>query len=268
MLDKSVDGLRVEGGKKYIDATIGGGGHAAEIVKRGGILLGVDADTEAIEYTKRIVKATLVQGNFKDIETIAKEHGFGKVSGILFDLGVSSHQLDMPGRGFSYRFTDAPLDLRLNQAQGETAAQLVNRASSEQLYEIFTRFAEEELAWPITHRIVRARAIKPIETTGELVRVVGNSPARLSRVFQALRIAVNDELGALKEGLAGAENLLETMGRLVVLTFHSLEDRIVKQFMQKNSWRVITHKPEVPSWTEQKQNPRARSAKLRIAEKI
>lgn len=258
LLNEAIQGLNVAPGKRFIDATYGGGGHAKEIERRGGEVLAMDVDSDT--------KATVI-GNFRNIEKIAREHGFSNVNGILFDLGVSSHQLDTEERGFSYRFTDAPLDLRLNQSKGETAAQLVNRASSEELYEIFTRFGEEELARTISHDIVRARAIAPIETTGDLVRIVGSHPGTLSRVFQALRIAVNDELEALKEGLLGAEKLLDKNGRLVVITFHSLEDRIVKQFMQRDQWRVITRKPIASSWGEQKENPRSRSAKLRIAEK-
>lgn len=279
MLPEVIEGLRIEPGKKYIDATVGGGGHGVEIVRRGGMLLGIDADQEAIDFARKTFKAEknwkLIKGNFRDIEKIAKENGFNEVDGIVFDLGVSSHQLDMPERGFSYRFTDAPLDLRMDQTRGEMAAQLVNRASAEELYEIFTRFAEEELAWPISHRIVRARAVRAIRTTGDVAKLVGEligegkkKNATLSRVFQALRIAVNEELTNLQAGLGGAERLLVAKGRLVVISFHSLEDRMVKQYMQKDTWQVVTRKPTVASRVEQNQNPRARSAKLRIAIKV
>lgn len=261
LLKEVIEALKIEKGKKYIDATFGGGGHFAEIVRRGGIVLGIDQDRDA-------VRGSVVWGNFRNIEKIAKENGFESVNGILFDLGVSSHQLDTPGRGFSYRFTNAPLDLRLDQTKGVTAAQLVNQASTEELYEIFARFSEEELARPIARAIGSARTVKPIETTGDLVRVVGRRPAVLSRIFQALRIAVNDELGALRSGLVGAKELLEPNGRLVVLTFHSLEDRIVKQFMRQVGWNVVTKKPIVADLAERARNPRARSAKLRIAQKL
>lgn len=279
MLAEVIQGLRVEPGKKYIDATVGGGGHLVEILKLGGVVLGIDQDKEAIDYTSEIFKENkdwkLIQGNFRDIEHIAKEHGFESVSGILFDLGVSSHQLDTPERGFSYRFTNAPLDLRLDQSKGETAAQLVNRIGEGELYDLFVRFAEEELARPIAHAIFIARAVSPIETTGDLVAAIETvtqdqrrRSAVLSRVFQALRIAVNDELGALKEGLGGAKELLEQNGRLVVLTFHSLEDRVVKQVIRGDGWQRVTKKAITPTEEEMYANVRARSAKLRIAEKL
>ena len=258
LLNQVIAGLQVAAGKRYIDATFGGGGHAREIERRGGKVLGIDTDPDT----------DAVHGNFRDIKKIAQENGFSKVSGILFDLGVSSHQLDTPERGFSYRFTNAPLDLRMDQSKGETAAQLINRLPESELYDIFVRYAEEELARPIAHAIYRARAVKPIETTGDLVKIIGNRPGVLSRIFQALRIAVNDEFGALKEGLAGAEELLEQEGRLVVLTFHSLEDRIVKKFLERSGFRRITKKPIVATQEEKELNPRARSAKLRIGEKL
>lgn len=258
LLNEVIAGLKVAPGKRFIDATYGGGGHAREIKRREGEVLGIDVDPDS----------DAVHGNFRDIVEISKREGFEAVDGILFDLGVSSHQLDSPERGFSYRFTDAPLDLRFDQSKGETAAQLVNRITEEELYDIFARFSEEELARPIAHALFRARAVKPIETTGDLTRVVGNRKAVLSRVFQALRIAVNDEFGALKEGLFGAQELLGKNGRLVVITFHSLEDRIVKQFMKKGEWNVVTKKPIIAGLEEQARNRRARSAKLRIAEKI
>ncbi len=286
LVKEVIDGLNVSLGKRYIDATLGGGGHAIEIVKRGGILLGIDVDQEALEFTKqkfeigsktleKIGKWKLVQGNFGDIETIARAHGFDHVDGILFDLGVSSHQLDTPSRGFSYRFADAPLDLRLHQYEGETAASLLQRLSEEELYEIFVHFGEEERARPIARAICRARAVRSIVTTGQLVTVVQSviadthqQPAMLSRIFQALRIAVNDEIGALKAGLEGSGKLLVKGGRLVVISFHSLEDRIVKQFFQSDDWNILTKKPIVARDIEIQQNRRARSAKLRIAEKL
>lgn len=256
LLNEVLAALKVGPGKRYIDATYGGGGHARAIEKLGGKVLGIDVDPDT----------DVVHGNFRDIEKIARAHEFENVDGILFDLGVSSHQLDTPQRGFSYRFTDAPLDLRMNHdGSGATAAQLVNQASEEELYTMLVKFSEEENARPIAKAIVKAR---PIETTGDLVRIIGNRPKELSRVFQALRIWVNDELGALREGLLGGERLLGRGGRLVVLTFHSLEDRIVKQYMKKSGLAVLTKKPIVPKEEEIRRNVRARSAKLRIAEKI
>ncbi len=280
LLEEILVGLRVEKGKRYIDATLGGGGHALEIVKRGGIVLGIDADGEAIKEVQKRVKEegtkglSLVQGNFRDIKEIAAKEGFGEVHGILFDLGVSSHQLDTPARGFSYRFTSAPLDLRLDQTQGETAAQLVNRLAEKELYEIIAEFGEEELAGRIARAITSARSVTPVETVGALVEIVekitgrGRGTAVLSRVFQALRIAVNVELSSLKEGLRGAKDLLVPKGRLVVISFHSLEDRIVKMYMRQEGWHLIATTPMIANYEERRRNPGARSAKMRVAEKI
>lgn len=285
MVTEVMEGLDVAPGKRYIDATAGGGGHAWEIVKRGGTLLGIDTDADALEAAKeefriknlelgRTENWKLVQGNFRDIEHIAKEHGFDAVDGILFDLGVSSHQLDTAGRGFSYRFGDAPLDLRLNQETGETAAAYLQKVSENELYEILATYGEEERARTIAAHIVRARSVSPIETTGQLLTVIeaivgaGNAKNVASKVFQALRIVVNDELGSLKAGLKGAQALLQTGGRLAVISFHSLEDRIVKQFVRSDAWKVITKKPIVAMGDEIRTNRRARSAKLRIAEKL
>ncbi len=258
LLKEAIDGLDVKPGGKYIDATFGSGGHTAEIGRRGGKVLAIDVDPRA---------HAAVKGNFRDIEKIAKENGFESVSGILFDLGVSSMQLDTPERGFSYRFS-GPLDSRLDQTKGQSARDIVNTYSEGELYEIFTRFGEENDARAIARAIVRARAIDHITTTEGLVKVVGGSRPVLSRIFQALRIAVNDELGALREGLNGAGKLLINGGRLVVISFHSLEDRIVKQYMRSVNWKVLTKKPITANADEVKANPRARSAKLRIAMRL
>lgn len=258
LVSEVVDALQVKPGKRYIDGTYGGGGHTRAIRALGGIVLGIDVDPDA----------GAVLGNFRNIERIAKEQGFGMVDGILFDLGVSSHQLDTPKRGFSYRFADAPLDLRMSQETGETAAELVNRMSEQELYEIFTRFGEEERARTIAHDIVRARSIKPIQTTGDMIAVVSSGPAVLSRIFQALRIVVNDEFGALQEGIEGAYQLLAPGGRLAIISFHSLEDRIVKRKMGDGHWRLVNKKPIVARWNEIQKNKRARSAKLRVVEKL
>ncbi|OGG11280.1 16S rRNA (cytosine(1402)-N(4))-methyltransferase [Candidatus Gottesmanbacteria bacterium RBG_13_45_10] len=285
LLREAIQGLSVKRGKRYIDATVGGGGHAVEIVKQGGLLLGIDRDKEAIdEASRELVRHgfaqkpygwILAQGNFRDIEKFAKNHGFEDVWGILFDLGVSSHQLDTPQRGFSYRFEEAPLDLRLNQEEGEPAWVYIARVSEKELYEVLAKYGEEELARPIAHAIVRARSIKPIRTAYDLRMIIrevlhrqNDDEAVLSRVFQALRIYVNDELGSLRDGIEGAQKILSREGRLVVISFHSLEDRLVKNFMKSGSWRVITSKPMKAERDECMCNPRARSAKLRIAEKI
>ncbi|MEK7119809.1 MAG: 16S rRNA (cytosine(1402)-N(4))-methyltransferase RsmH [Patescibacteria group bacterium] len=269
MVQEVIEGLQINPGKRYIDATIGGGGHGVEIVRRGGLLLGIDQDTEAIEEVKRIFKDwKIVQGNFRDIGKLAREHGFSEVDGVLFDLGVSGHQFDSASRGFSYRFGDAPLDLRLDQKKGRTAADIIARASEEELYEIFAKYGEEERAGAIAHAVVLARRVKPIATTGQLAAIVSESQPTLSRVFQALRIAVNDELEALREGLLGSESLLVSGGRLAVISFHSLEDRIVKEFFKRAIWKMITKRPQRASFHEVEENIRSRSAKLRVAEKL
>lgn len=256
MVNEVLDGLQVTPTKRFIDATYGGGGHTKAIRERGGIVLGIDTDPDS----------GAVLGNFRDIEKIAREHGFTSVDGILFDLGVSSHQLDTPERGFSFRFPDAPLDLRLNQHEGITAAEYIKNVSENELYEILATYSEEESSRRIAALVVRARRIKPIATTGDLLQIVGKHEA--AQIFQALRIAINDELGALKDGLNGAKTLLAPGGRLAVISFHSLEDRIVKMFMKTDGWKVITKKPIVPSEQELMENRRSRSAKLRIAEKL
>lgn len=277
-----LEGLRVEAGKKYIDATVGGGGHAVEILKKGGTVLGIDTDPAAVLIASETLQGVkdsdwkVVQGNFAEIFDIARKVGFDKVNGILFDLGVSSMQLDTPERGFSYRFTDAPLDLRMNPDEGESAAQLVNRISLEELYDLFSRFGEEQLANELAQAVYGARSVKKFETVGDLVRIVENlenDPLRknavLSRVFQALRITVNHELDSLREGLQNATELLAPGGRLVVISFHSLEDRIVKLYMrQSGDLKVITKHPLVPKLAEIEENRRSRSAKVRIAEKL
>lgn len=275
LVDEAIEALEVIPGKRYIDATIGLGGHSVEIIKRGGIVLGIDRDTEALKITQTIVQAVLVHGNFGDIESIAREHGFTNADGVLFDLGVSSLQLDTPKRGFSYRFTDAPLDGRMDPSGGDTAAQLVNRAGKEELYDILSTFGEEQLAERIADALCRARSIKPIGTIGDIVDVINQvvpderrSMGVLSRVFQGIRIAVNDELGSLRAGLRGAEKIIGPGGRLVVISFHSLEDRMVKLFMKSGAWKAVTKHPIRPGPTETDVNKRSRSAKMRIAEKI
>jgi len=276
---EAVDALQVKAGGRYIDATLGGAGHTIEIAKKGGLVLGIDTDTQALEIAKEnlttagVTGWTLAKGNFRDIEQIAKDNGFETVDGILFDLGVSSFQLDTPERGFSYRFTDAPLDLRMNQSSGGTASELVNSNSEEELYEIFATYGEEQFSRDISRAICRARSVNEIKTVADLVAVVTGAVKDvhngvLSRVFQALRIAVNDELGSIREGMDGAEKLISSGGMLVVISFHSLEDRIVKQYMLKGDWKVITKHPLLPTEEEIGSNRRSRSAKLRIAQKI
>lgn len=286
MVREVIEGLNIVPGKKYVDATVGGGGHGWEVVKRGGDLFGIDQDREALEFTKRRFedgseklerkgKWKLVHGNFRDVERIAKEQAVDEVDGVLFDLGVSSHQIDTPERGFSYRYPDAVLDLRMNPKIGMPAWEYIAKLSEDQLYEILARFGEEKLARAIAACVVRTRRMRPLTTTGDLVRAVEkavkDARARtrtLARVFQALRIAVNDELDALKAGLRGAACLLRPRGRLVVISYHSLEDRVVKREIRQLGLVPINKRPITPRADERRENPRSRSAKLRTAEKL
>lgn len=303
LLSKVIEELAVSEGKKYIDATVGGGGHTLEILKRGGKVLGIDCDPEAIDYVKKRLRdedikilreekdealnisisqcpnITLVRGNFVNLKEIAEKAGFSKVSGILFDLGVSSYQLETGYRGFSFN-VDTPLDMRMDPALSVTAADLVNGLNEKELYELFVKYSEEYHSRAIARAIVRARTIGPIRTCNELARIVIKArggrgkfdrthPA--TRIFQALRIAVNDELNNLKEALPQALGLLDREGRLVILSFHSLEDRIVKNFLKEKGKegliKILTKKPITPEEEEIRANPRARSAKMRVAKR-
>ena len=299
LLYEAVDGLNIRPDGIYIDGTAGGGGHSAEILSRltSGRLYSIDQDPDAIatvtERFKDDDRSTILQGNFGDMKALLNDVGVYAVDGVLLDIGVSSHQLDDGSRGFSYH-EDAPLDMRMSQS-GETAADLVNTLDVGELSRIISLYGEEKYAFSIAKGIVRAREIKPIETTLELAEIVKeNVPQKVRRdghparkTFQALRIAVNHELDVLESGLQGAFELLSKSGRLSVITFHSLEDRIVKQFMRdkaqgctcpkdfpvcvcgnKPKVKIITRKPILPSDEELERNPRARSAKLRVCEKL
>ena len=289
LLKESVEALGVKKNKKYIDATLGGGGHAGEIIKRGGIVLGIDQDKEALEYVKKNFKfqisnfkLILANGNFEDIDNIAKENGFEKVSGILFDLGVSSHQIDDRKRGFSF-LKEGPLDMRMNKNSPITAEYLVNLLGKGELYAIFKNYGQEARANAISRAVTGARKIKAIKTTGELVEVIQRAygiKGELSdfiknnisqKVFQALRIAVNDELRVTEEALPKALELLEKRGRIAVISFHSLEDKIVKEmfinFQKQNMGKIITKKPVIAKEEEIQKNARSKSAKLRVFEK-
>lgn len=284
--------LDIQKGKQYIDATLGGGGHALEICKRGGEVLGIDVDQDAIDHVqkkikdqhaeiKNLGKVTLVRGNFKDIAEIARLHGFTDVSGIIFDLGVSSYQLDTQERGFSFQ-NSGPLDMRMDPSGSSgqvTAEDLVNGLTKGELYELFCKYGEESNAWAIAKSIVSARLVNRITTTGDLAAIIAKSVRRskndihpATRVFQALRIAVNDELYSIEEALPKALTVLGKKGRIIVISFHSLEDRIVKQafkkFEEEKQGKIITEKPIVPSEEEQVVNRRSRSAKLRVFEKL
>jgi 16S rRNA (cytosine1402-N4)-methyltransferase len=277
LLKETIEGLRVEEDKRYIDATLGGGGHTGEILRLGGIVLGLDVDEDALAYVDKNFKfqisnfkLTLARGNFRDIDKIAHLNKFDKVAGIIFDLGVSSHQIDTPTRGFSFQ-NEGPLDMRMDQELGVRALDLIKILTKGELCEIFTKFGEETHAWAISDAIVRARSVKPIETTTDLAKIVFAIAGQSKKVFQALRIAVNDELVSLEEALPKALGLLEENGRLCTISFHSLEDRIVKrkflEFQEKKMGKVITEKPIIPTEEEIERNKRAGSAKLRIFEK-
>lgn len=299
LLNEAVDGLAVKENGIYVDGTAGGGGHSNEILKRlkGGKLISVDRDPDAIaaltQRFKRNENSIIIKGNFADIKELLMLRGIGAVDGVLLDIGVSSHQLDTASRGFSFH-EDAPLDMRMSQS-GTTAEELVNTLSLEELRRIISEYGEEKFALSIAKGIVSAREQSPIRTTLELAEIIkSNVPQKVRRdghparkTFQALRIAVNDELGALKKGLDGAFEILASGGRLAVITFHSLEDRIVKQKMaswcqgctcpkdfpvcvcgNKPKAKLVNKKPVCANETELAENPRARSAKLRICEKI
>ena len=298
LLQETIEALAVQPGGRYIDCTLGAGGHAAAILDQsspGGQLLGIDADPEAIERVKTRLEAysnsiLLVNENFADLEAICIKYDFLPVHGILLDLGLSSLQLNNQGRGFSFQH-DTPLDMRLSPSQEVTAADIINTSSEAKLANLIKTYGEEGYSHQIAHRVVQER---PITTTLQLVRTikqaVGGRRGQLhpaTKTFQALRIVVNHELKHLEAALKQAINLLGCEGRLVVISYHSLEDRIVKRLMQqeskdcicppdvptcvcghKASLRLINKKVITPSPTEVKLNPRSRSAKLRAAESL
>ncbi len=298
LLQETIEALAVQPGGRYIDCTLGAGGHAAAILDRsspGGQLLGIDTDPEAIKIAKARLEAysssiLIVNENFVDLEAICIKYDFLPVHGILFDLGLSSLQLNSQGRGFSFQH-DAPLDMRLSPSQEVTAADIINTSSETELAHLIRTHGEEGYSHQIAHHIVLER---PINTTLQLVRAieqaVGRRRGRLhpaTRTFQALRIVVNHELEHLEAALKQAINLLGFEGRLVVISYHSLEDRIVKQLMQQESkdcicppgtptcvcghkanLRLINKRVITPSPAEVQLNPRSRSAKLRAAERI
>ena len=291
MVRQVVELLQVRPGGVYVDATVGGGGHARAILERGSScrLIGFDRDPVALSMAARALaewgeRVSLLQANFSELEAKLTHLQVGPVDGIVFDLGVSTFQLADPGRGFTYQDPDAPLDMRMDPGLPRTAADLLNQLDQRELADIFRRFGEERWAARIAAFVVRFRQRKPFERTGELVECVkaavpaaarrrGGHPAR--RVFQALRIAVNDELGHLERALPQAMRALKVGGRMVVISFHSLEDRRVKQALaqaqatgQPVRMRVLTRKPLVPDEAEVAENPRARSARLRAAERV
>lgn len=274
MLEETLEFLRVRPGGLYVDVTLGAAGHTRAILEQGGQVIGLDQDPEAVARVgaMNLAGLTIVQANFRDLEQALADLNIAQVQGIVADLGVSSFHFDDPTRGFSYRL-DGPLDMRMGN-QSETAADIVNGYELEELSDLLRDLGEEHKAYRIAKFIVEARKQKPIETTVELAEVVRRAtgfreaghPAR--KTFQALRLAVNDELGALREFLRAAPGLLAAGGRLVVISFHSLEDRIVKHSIKEDRrLEVLSKKPLLPSPVEQHTNPRARSAKLRAAQR-
>lgn len=265
--------LRIRPGEVYVDATLGGAGHAKGILERGGLVIGLDQDPEAVARarTLNLPGLRVFQRNFRHLKEVLEEAGVGQVAGILADLGVSSFHLEDPKRGFSYQ-KEGPLDMRMGE-EGPTAYEVVNTLPLEDLHRILRDLGEEKQAYRIAKAIVERRRKTPIRTTLELAEVVRQAvgfrkaghPAR--KTFQAIRMYVNDELGALEEFLRQAEEVLAPGGRLVVITFHSLEDRLVKRFLKESHLKVLTKKPITPSPEEIAGNPRSRSAKLRAAEK-
>ena len=298
MLEEVLDTLEPAEGKTYLDGTLGGGGHTGELLRRGATVYGVDRDADALAAaTERLREYSAfhaIRGNFHDMKRLAEENAVPPLDGVLLDLGVSSFQLDTAERGFSYH-ADAPLDMRMSQS-GPTAADLVNTLSREELTRILREYGEEPFAWAIAGKIEAAREKAPIQTTLELAQIVASAvppairrrdknPAR--RSFQALRIAVNGELDALNEGLDGIFDCLAPGGRFAIITFHSLEDRVVKnRFRQwatactcppefpvcvcggKAKAKLITRKPIEANAQELEENRRSRSAKLRVVEKL
>ncbi len=297
-----MDGLAIHPDGIYVDGTLGGAGHSHEIASRlkdGGRLIGIDQDEDAIRAaTARLEdvkdRVTIVHDNYEHIPQVMEDLGITQVSGILLDLGVSSYQLDNPERGFSYN-TDEPLDMRMNQESPLSAKEIVNTWSEAELTRILRDYGEERFAAKIARNLVKAREQKPLETTGELVKVIRASiPMKMQekygnpckRTFQAVRIACNRELDVLQDSIDALIDLLEPGGRLCIITFHSLEDRIVKNAFKRNEnpctcppefpvcvcgkkskGTVITRKPILPSEEELKVNKRSASAKLRVFEK-
>ena len=292
LLHESIDGLAIKSGGIYVDVTFGGGGHSKEILRRldeKAHLYSFDQDPDAEKNIVNDDRFTFVRSNFRYLKNWMRYYGVDHIDGLLADLGVSSHHFDDETRGFSFRF-DAPLDMRMNKRAGTTAAEILNTYDEEQLADIFYIYGELKNARKIASIIAKTRNEKKIETTGDLMSATEKLFQRerekkeMAKMFQALRIEVNHEMDALKEMLNGAKDLLGEGGRLSVITYHSLEDRIVKNMIKAGNvegkikqdffgrieapFRLINNKVIVPSDEEQQQNPRSRSAKLRIAEKI
>ena len=287
MLQETIEGLNIRPDGIYVDVTFGGGGHSRAIMKGlndGGKLFSFDQDIEAFENAIDNPNWTFVHSNFRYLRNWMDYYGVERIDGLLADLGVSFHHFDCPERGFSFRFS-APLDMRMNQTAKRTAADIVNSYSEEELAKVLYLYGEMKNSRGIAKNICRARAQKRIERTEDLVaasRIPAEMSKELARLFQALRIEVNDEMGALREMLVAARDLLKPGGRMVILTYHSLEDRLVKNFLRSGNLEgtiekdfygniltpfTLIEKGKEASPEEVEQNPRARSAKLRVAEK-
>ena len=292
LLQESIDGLDIKPDGVYVDVTFGGGGHSKEILRRlgkAGHLYAFDQDEDAEKNIPDDDRFTFVRSNFRYLTNWMRYYDVEHIDGLLADLGVSSHHFDDETRGFSFRF-NAPLDMRMNKRSGMTAAEVLNSYSEEQLADIFYIYGELKNARKIASAIVKARESKSIDTTDDLLQITEKLLQRerekkdAAKLFQALRIEVNHEMDALKEMLDGASKVLQEGGRLSVITYHSLEDRIVKNFMKAGNvegkvkqdffgrteapFRAVSNKVITPSDEEQQRNPRSRSAKLRIAEKV
>ena len=291
MAEECIEGLAIREDGAYVDVTFGGGGHSRLIIKHlddKGHLFGFDQDEDAYDNALEDSKFTFIAANFRYLKRFLKLHGIKEVDGILADLGVSSHQFDEGSRGFSYRF-DHQLDMRMNVKDEITAAKVINEYSADYLQQMFSQYGEVRNAKSLALRIVEQRSIRSIETIGDLLAVMeplirGQRHRYLAQVFQAIRIEVNEEMAALQDLLEQSLEVLKKGGRLVVISYHSIEDRIVKNFFKTGNiegrvdkdfygnitrpFKLITRKAVVPGEEEIKNNSRARSAKLRIAEKI
>ena len=280
LLKKTISLLNIKPNKAYLDCTLGSAGHAIEIIKKGGKLYAIDVDPSALARAKKRLKACsdvfyrLHQENFSRLKQAADHFNLTSVDGILMDLGLSSEQLADKARGFSFQL-DAPLDMRADPNLAVTAADLINGLNKGELNELFKKLGQEQRSLPIVNHIIRARRQQPIQSALKLAEIVRRAVPYKSKihpatkVFQALRIAVNDELNNLKTALPQAVELLKPKGRLVIISFHSLEDRIIKNFIkQEKNLKNLTKKPISPTQEEITANPRARSAKLRAAQKI
>ena len=290
LLTQSVDGLNIHPGGTYVAAPFGGGGHSREILSRmeGGVLVAFDQDEAALGNLPEDPRLIFVQHNFRYLKNFLRYHGIGQVDGILADLGVSSHDFDEADRGFSFRF-DTPLDMRMNRNGSLTAARVVNTYNEEQLISLFRNFGEIPNSGRLVASITAARSQGEIETTGQLIRAIdrvipkATEKKYLAQVFQALRIEVNDEMTVLGEFLEASLDALKPGGRIVEITYHSLEDRMVKLFLRSGNLKgheekdfygnfltpftLVNRRVIIPGGEEVRANPRSRSAKLRIAEK-